>query len=280
MNQASPSRPTVIIAHGWQQSSNSVWVIEAKNTHLSTADKNIITLDWSKDAVTLDYPQAAGAVPLVGAYLAKQFHQWVVLKLINADTSRFVGFSLGAQVIGICGQEYQNLTGGQKLKFLIALEPAAPLFEGKPIAERLDKTDGDLVHVFHTSKTGMTERCGHVDVYFSYSEIIFFIFQIQNCGVEQLGCPTETGLPADKAGLQTILCDHVRAPAYYIISITSSNFLAALCTSCDQFKRNGCNISAPIVVGDRLDPATGDGAYYLTTLGKLPFAKGIAGLQM
>ncbi|XP_031355797.1 lipase member H-like [Photinus pyralis] len=104
MGQASPSRSTVVMVHGWEQSANSVWVILAKTTHLSTADKNIITLDWSKDAKALGYGHAVNSVPLVGAHLAQRIHQWIVLNLINVTTTRFVGFSLGAQVIGFCGR--------------------------------------------------------------------------------------------------------------------------------------------------------------------------------
>lgn len=316
MGQSSPSKPTIVIVHGWEQSANSSWVILAKDTHLSTADKNIITLDWSEDAQTLDYVHAANAVPQVGAYLAQQFHQWISLNLVDLSTTRFVGFSLGAHVIGFCGQKYQNLTGGQKLRYLIGLEPAAPSFVGKQTDQRLDKTDGDMVQVFHTSITGIDARCGHVDVYFSNTDQRFYktygnkvivlhtsllginkpisqvdfnftfttpassLIKMQNCAVDQPGCPEESGLPTDNKGFQIAFCNHLRAVAYYIISITSSNFLAAPCYSCSQFKQNGCDISAPIVVGDQLNLSTKDGAYYLRTSSEKPFAEGIAGLLM
>lgn len=64
------------------------------------------------------------------------------------------------------------------------LDPAGPLFAGRNIAVRLDKSDAGFVDVIHTNTEvalglglGISEECGHIDFY-------------PNGGQSQPGCPT------------------------------------------------------------------------------------------
>lgn len=58
-----------------------------------------------------------------------------------------IGFSLGAHVAGIAGQEILKLTSGRKIGRITGLDPAGPEFDGKDNYRVLDKSDARFVDV-------------------------------------------------------------------------------------------------------------------------------------
>ncbi|XP_031331874.1 lipase member H-like [Photinus pyralis] len=172
ISEAAASNQTVIIVHGWEQCATQSWILRAKDAHLAVEERNVIALDWSKEAMNAWYPSSAQAVPAVGIFLGEAIYEWVRNGTITLATTRLVGFSLGAHVCAFAGQVYQNKTGGENLTNIIALDPAKELFESKPVDERLDAGDATMVQVFHT-------------------------IVLKTCGNDQLSCPYTPGVPID-----------------------------------------------------------------------------------
>lgn len=77
-----------------------------------------------------------------------------------------VGHSLGGQVCGFAGTRVQKKTG-MKLPRIIALDPAGPLFNGRPAQFRLDGGDARVVSVIHTDggTFGFYAACGTIDFF-------------------------------------------------------------------------------------------------------------------
>lgn len=57
--------PTVLIIHGWVDTSNDSWVELLTDAYLATGDYNIITVDWSPIA-NLSYFVSVADVKMVG----------------------------------------------------------------------------------------------------------------------------------------------------------------------------------------------------------------------
>lgn len=76
------------------------------------------------------------------------------------------GHSLGGQIAGFAGQYFYKSTS-RRLPRITALDPAGPLFTGRPDDERLDESDAEIVYVIHTDrgKFGYPQVCGTVDVF-------------------------------------------------------------------------------------------------------------------
>lgn len=77
-----------------------------------------------------------------------------------------IGHSLGGQIAGFVGKRIFNETG-EKLKRIIALDPAGPLFDTRPSDKRLNKTDADIVEVIHSDggTFGFLKACGTIDFF-------------------------------------------------------------------------------------------------------------------
>lgn len=65
LDEVDVALPTVLIIHGWVDDSNDSWVEDLAEAYLSTADYNIITVDWSPIA-NLSYFVSVADVQAVG----------------------------------------------------------------------------------------------------------------------------------------------------------------------------------------------------------------------
>ncbi|POI33183.1 hypothetical protein CIB84_003064 [Bambusicola thoracicus] len=113
----------------------------------------------------------------------------------------------------------------------IRLDPAGPLYRGKPPSERLDPTDAQFVDVIHSDTDGLgyADALGHIDFY-------------PNGGTDQPGCP-----PTVFAGLNYFKCDHQRSVFLFIASLKKScNITAYPCYYAHEWKSHLTQQSHPV----------------------------------
>ena len=82
------------------------WATDMKDALMDREDCNVILVDWSEGAKTIQYGQAAGNTQLVGAQVAELIKFLISSSSGTPDLAeRFyiVGFSLGAQTAGYAG---------------------------------------------------------------------------------------------------------------------------------------------------------------------------------
>lgn len=98
------------------------------------------------------------------------FYRYVISLIkrcnVSLDDIIFTGNSLGAHVTGFASKEIQKRRYG-KIRLLLGVDPAWPLFARKGRNNRLHKTDAENVIVLHSSSIGITWPIGNVNLYFN-----------------------------------------------------------------------------------------------------------------
>ncbi|XP_031635204.1 uncharacterized protein LOC116348362 [Contarinia nasturtii] len=108
--------------------------------------------------------QARDLVLGVRDYCIKNKRKTSLKRMSEVDVT---GFSYGAHIASKTCQ-YLFWKTKQKVKMLLALDPAKiPFFLSKP-NPAISKNDAEYVQVIHTSFYGMNERVGHVDIFVDY----------------------------------------------------------------------------------------------------------------
>uniref|UniRef100_A0A8C3TDC3 Lipase H n=1 Tax=Chelydra serpentina TaxID=8475 RepID=A0A8C3TDC3_CHESE len=227
------TKKTIFIVHGYRPTgSPPVWIREAVHLLLSVEDINIIIVDWNRGATTLLYHRASSNTKKVAEFLKTLIDQMLADGAL-LDSVYMIGISLGAHISGFVGQMYNG-----KLGRITGLDPAGPLFNGKPPEERLDPTDAQFVDVIHSDIDGLgyREALGHIDFY-------------ANGGTDQPGCPQTIF-----SGSQYFKCDHQRSVFLFLSSLKEScNIIAypcdtyrdyrnAKCASCEAFQPMPCPV--------------------------------------
>ncbi|XP_068676124.1 inactive pancreatic lipase-related protein 1-like [Montipora foliosa] len=251
---------TIFVVHGFKESvAASPWMKPMKDALLDAVDCNVILVDWSKGAATF-YFQAAENTRLIGRQIAVL--AMFLMSQNNGGPSlgeRFyiVGFSLGAHVAGYAGSylKEHRVTLGR----ITGLDPAGPHFNKAKKEYRLDKNDATFVDVIHTDAgfAGTTLNMGDADFY-------------PNGGHKQPGCPF---VNIQDLG-DTLACDHMRAPDYYIATVKGPcHWIAYPCDSYKNFQNGKCLQCQPdgcSRMGYYADPSK-SGKFYLNTNKKKPF---------
>ncbi|KAK2587498.1 hypothetical protein KPH14_003198 [Odynerus spinipes] len=192
------SRPIVFLIHGFMSAPNNSNYIDLAEAILLKDDVFVISIDWREGACAgglsltelAGYSKAAENTHVVGQYIANLTKMLIDKYDAKLPNMLVIGHSLGAQVAGFAGKEFQKLNVG-KYPQIIGLDPAGPLFSDKTCSERLCITDAYYLQIIHTTMTaGVTEAIGHVDFY-------------MNKGHLQPGCN-----PLD------ISCSHTKAVIY------------------------------------------------------------------
>ncbi|KAK4878334.1 hypothetical protein RN001_010840 [Aquatica leii] len=243
LNKIIASQRIVFIIHGWLQASSQGWIVEMKNEYLKIENLNVIVVDWSTYAFCSDYWPSAEVVPEIGVITGDFIWKLVSKNHAKLNTIQINGFSLGAHVAGIAGQQVQLKSGGVKIERINGLDATSLGFDGAAFNRRLDASDAKFVQAFHTSDFGMQVRYGTIDVYFNVKD--------NTCGRVQPGCPFSPGvpLPANPI-LPIVFCNHIRAVVYFIYSIKKPlDTLLAIRCSCINFRAKMC-VGAKIVVGE------------------------------
>ncbi|KAH6920851.1 hypothetical protein HPB50_028161 [Hyalomma asiaticum] len=146
-------KPLKLIVHGWHESGDSEWVLEAKDSLLKLEDCNVIVVDWRGGSQQSNYIRSAGNTALVGregSLLLQQLLS-VYRRTLSPDDVHVIGHSLGGQVSGFLGRHFLNQTG-VLLGRITALDAAAPLFEDTDVF--LSRRDAQFVDAIHTSAGG------------------------------------------------------------------------------------------------------------------------------
>ncbi|CAG9762078.1 unnamed protein product [Ceutorhynchus assimilis] len=249
----------VFLIHGWTNSRKSEWLENMKNAFL-VRDKNsfVIIVDWEDPANQLYYVSSINTYD-VGKFIAKLLVN--LYKNYGVDKRNFliVGHSLGGQVAGFIGKQFKKQTL-QSLPRIIALDPAGPLFTTRPLNERLNKDDADVVEVVHTNggTFGFLDACGTID---------FFV----NGGSSQPGCKRIDLADLVGSVQEPLLCDHRRSWAYFTEALLNpTEMVAQKCNSWAEYKISYCD-KVTVPMGDLNTTLTG--SFYLKTNKEPPYSK-------
>ncbi|XP_060537339.1 pancreatic triacylglycerol lipase-like [Cylas formicarius] len=238
------SRPTVVLFHGWKDDYTAGSNTFLRDAILTAKDANIIKIDWSSYAAK-DYITAKNSVSGAGRIAANFISKINEEFDYSYDKFTIVGFSLGAHAAGHVGKTLKG-----KIKQIVGLDPAGPLFNAKDTEQSLSKYDAEYVTAIHTNAgvLGITEPVAHSDFY-------------PNGGRRQPGC----GLDALGG------CAHSRAWEYYAESVVKKAFVAKKCATYDLFQLNICTGSGGMG-GFYLDKSL-SGTFYLDTNAESPYSK-------
>nr|KAF6474667.1 lipase H [Rousettus aegyptiacus] len=220
------TKKTTFIVHGYRPTgSPPVWMGGLVEGLLSVEDMNVVVVDWIRGATTIIYTYASDKTGEV-AKILKKFIDKMLEEGASLDNIYMIGVSLGAHISGFVGKMFDGQLGR-----ITGLDPAGPLFNGRPPKDRLDPRDAQFVDVIHsdTDALGYKEPLGNIDFY-------------PNGGTDQPGCPQTIF-----AGLQYFKCDHQRSVYLYLSSLRENCTLTAY--PCDSYRdyRNGkcVNCSTP-----------------------------------
>ncbi|KAG5672351.1 hypothetical protein PVAND_002484 [Polypedilum vanderplanki] len=219
------SFPVKFLIHGWRGDMDTEFNERATIEFLIKDNINVIRVDWSEGADTINYFTAANRVPEIGRQLGRFIDFLHINNFLDFNNVTIIGFSLGAQVAGHAGK---NVARG-KVNKIIGLDPAGPVFNSKDADGRLDYTDANYVEVIHTNMgfTGMNKLIGHTDF-------------IANSGTHQPGCIDPS-------------CSHHRATKFYIESINMNPFWARQCVNFTKAMRENCT-GEFVRMGDPANP--------------------------
>lgn len=244
------SLPLRLTIHGWNGGPTSAVNTAVRASLFATGRFNVIEVDWSAGARTINYIGARNRVEAVGIVVAGLLRSISQETGVDVRQMVIIGHSLGAHVAGFAGK---NL--GRNLGTIVGLDAAFPLFSIRDPEARLDFTDALYVQSIHTNAgtLGFDEPIGHGNFY-------------PNGGRSQPGC----GI--DVSGN----CAHGRAHEFYAESInTQAGFWARQCGSYQEIVRNNCvSIGPDALMGGNPVNAQAVGIYHLETNRASPFAQG------
>ncbi|KAM4888722.1 phospholipase A1 member A [Thomomys bottae] len=253
---------TKLLIHGFRVlGTKPSWIDKFIRTLLSTANANVIAVDWVYGSSGVYFSAVENVVKLslqISRFLSK------LLALGVPESSiHIIGVSLGAHVGGMVGHFYQGQLGR-----ITGLDPAGPEYTRASLEERLDAGDALFVEAIHTDTDNLGIRIpvGHVD---------YFV----NGGQDQPGCPTFL-----YAGYSYLICDHMRAVHLYISALENScQFMAFPCASYKAFLAGQCLdcfnpflLSCPRIGlaeqgGIKIEPLPKEVSVYLLTTSRAPY---------
>lgn len=247
-----PNHQTRFTIHGWNSNIDANVNQLTKNELFSIGDFNVIGVDWRVQAGTINYISSRNRVPEIAEVLANYIDNLVKRNLITLDKISIIGHSLGGHLAGLTAK---YVTTG-KIKSVIALDPAGPLFDFKYPHERVDSEHAEYVEIIHTNGGGLgfMEPIGHADFYPNYGK------SQPGCGFDLIGD-----------------CAHGRAPIYFAESINSiKGFWGIECDNYSEISSGRCTSSGPIMRmgGEPSNGGLAFGIYYLETNSSAPFAFG------
>jgi len=263
-----------ILCHGYRSSSIKPFPRLMTNSYLKLNDDlNIILVDWSKLADSINYYDVAKETAGVGQQVALLIRSLIQEKLTTLGKIHFIGHSLGAHVGGATGFMLQQSKVGT-LSRITGLDPAGPGFCDNKIGQ-LQLSDAKFIDIIHTDnsiycegsvtswivdrvkgKWGSAATSGHSN---------FF----PNGGRMQPGCGTGA---SDS-------CSHSRAYYYMEESFNatvpdSTAFKGCPCSSYKDYLKGNCECTSDNVVsmGEYTPLRKVEKDYFLKTGHKYPYS--------
>ncbi|XP_073966217.1 pancreatic triacylglycerol lipase-like [Choristoneura fumiferana] len=238
-----PSRRTIMILHGWIDNVLGDVTTVLIPAFLEAEDVNVIAVDWSAGASTINYAAAVVNTVTSGEAVAR-FINWLNQSTGSTPAQfHIAGHSLGGHQSGIIGR---NVNGN--IACLRALDPALPGWITND--NKFRANDGAYTEVIHTNAglLGYITNLGHTDFY-------------PNGGINMPGCNSQQ-------------CDHDRCFYYLAESLRTGGFTGTRCATYAGAMTGNCVLWGNLQMGG-LRPKTGStGIYYLQTNAAPPFSRG------
>ncbi|KAI1283827.1 Pancreatic lipase-related protein 2 [Halotydeus destructor] len=206
------------------------------------------------------YKKAARNAELVGQEIAHALYLLSVHRKLNPDKVHLIGFSLGAQVVGMAGRKAVMAYSLAKVGRITGLDPAGPRFED--FTGHLNRDDAHFVDIIHTNagnswftlKMGMSKSVGHVDFY-------------PNGGSKQPGCTRS---------FKDISCSHNMAVKLFEASISAADqckFHAMKCPKWADYENGDMTKCTQELVpmGFYSNTVNSQGTFYLKTTAQYPY---------
>jgi len=255
VNLINQTLETISLVHGWLDAYNTTWLLEMADNYHQNGDVNVIIVDWSIYADSLDYAYSASAVQSVGYDIAN-----FILEITNGDVAllgrhHLVGHSLGAHVIGFAGK-FVNANSAGQLGRLTGLDAAGPLFTFpivQPTTNRIYETDALFVDAFFTNAGGSGTTV-------IYAKVSIWFNDGLGVGIQtQPECLTLNLL----SDLDIIDCSHEFSHIYFNDSISSpTKYKAYSCPNAIDFSLGLCAGNPTVYAGQDISE-TASGSYYL-----------------
>lgn len=246
-----PSHPTRFTIHGWNGGRRSSVNRLNREAFFSRGNFNMITVDWSDGAFTLNYIAARNRVWQVGPVVARFIEFLVNNAGLNPSDVNVIGHSLGAHVSGMTGKSLQI----GRIGTIFGLDAAGPMFYVRNPEDRLHIGDAEYVEAIFTNAgtLGFGSPIGDSTFY-------------PNGGSSQPGC----GIDASGA------CAHERVNRIFAESIRTGGFTSTPCYE-SEIRRGRCTREGPRAVmgGQPSNRGRGvEGIYWLETTRSSPFSLG------
>ncbi|EDW15664.2 phospholipase A1 1 [Drosophila mojavensis] len=268
--------PVRVIIHGWTGKSTTCYNAAVKDAYLSRGDFNVIVMDWSQQAMDINYSRVSKQFRSIAASVAQFLSFLHDYAGVPYDNIYLVGHSAGSHIAGLTGKHLSPA----RLGAIFALDPAGLSQLGVGPSERLAPTDAIYVESIHTDLQLLGNPEGN-----RLSQAAVF----PNWGLGQPHCPNATATELD------ISCDHFGAVFYFAESVRRPKMFGAVrCRSLQSIRKLtcGCNnsgkhtkFSAATCPADSFmggEPAMPKkGIFYVSTLRQPPYgtADGLVHMQ-
>ncbi|XP_053614892.1 uncharacterized protein LOC128677802 [Plodia interpunctella] len=227
------NRRTIVLIHGWREDALADFNTVVIPALLAAEDLNIIAVDWSEGAASINYRTVIANTISSGAAVA-DFISWLN-QASGANLSQYhvIGHGFGGHQAGIVGR---NLQGG--VGYITGLDPA--LIGWVNNIHRFQPSDAIYTEVIHTNYgvNGYLGDLAQVDFY-------------PNGGISMPGCDSNA-------------CDHARSYFYFAESVTSGGFTGRQCLNYYAAVLNTCNTLPGRLQMESSHPKTGRSGVYLT----------------
>lgn len=247
---------TKVIIHGWLGDTSSVLTkLIDPFVNQKGVWNNVIFVDWSKYALTLNYAGARLKVPKVGRQVAKFLDELHQFGGMSFNKLTVIGHSLGTHVVGFAGKSVEL----GKIHTIYGLDPTDVLFDSKKPHQRLNSTDAEYVETIHTNGQwlGFLHPIGQTSFY-------------PNWGKSQPGCEK------DLSGY----CSHARCVDFFVEAIElgdDNQFIPLECAVYEDIKKKkGCTMeTAGVRMFDVGNHRKVSGMFYLPTKAEAPWGEGV-----
>uniref|UniRef100_A0A0A9Z9A4 Pancreatic lipase-related protein 2 n=1 Tax=Lygus hesperus TaxID=30085 RepID=A0A0A9Z9A4_LYGHE len=259
-NHLRPDRDVVVIIHEYLRGCDKAFSVDTTKVYLKARPKvQVVTVCWSAGFTSLEsqvgmtvgaavgYGPSTRLVPCVGDLVAKFLKRIHQESHVPWNRITLVAHSLGTQISGDAG----NKLGGRKIKKIIALDPAVPLYGVDGItASLLGPKSAKQVIVLHTSQGQY--NMGTAD---------FYANTATQPGCEKYSVYTQF--------TEAFTCSHTRSFKYFIESVLNPHaFPARKCASYDKVKDGKCENKNSTYFGPDTEVI---GTYHFTTKPDKPY---------